>query len=84
MESHYGIKPFIYTGDHYYNDHLKGEFSDYVLWIANYNNVKTPLKNSTWSIWQFSDTGAIDGIKGPVDLNLFNGSRVDLKKYLLK
>ena len=84
VESHYGIKPIIYTGAHYYNDHLKGEFSDYVLWIANYNNVKTPLKNSTWSIWQFSDNGSIDGIKGPVDLNLFNGSRVDLKKYLLK
>jgi len=84
VESHYGIKPIIYTGAHYYNDHLKGEFNGYVLWIANYNNVKTPCKNSTWSIWQFSDNGSIDGIKGPVDLNLFNGSRVDLKKYLLK
>ena len=42
------------------------------------------LKESNWSLWQFSDNGSVRGIKGPVDLDLFNGNLVDFKKYLLK
>jgi lysozyme len=36
IEAHYKVKPIIYTGEKYYDDFLKEEFSDY-LWIANYN-----------------------------------------------
>ena len=35
-------------------------------------------------MWQFSDNGTVDGIMGPVDLDLFKGSLTDLKKYALK
>jgi lysozyme len=28
--SHYGVKPIIYTGERYYDDFLKEEFSDYL------------------------------------------------------
>ena len=84
IELHYGIKPILYTGANYYKDHLAGEFLDYKLWIANYNNVKQPLNNFDWEIWQFSDNGTASGIKGPVDLNLFKGTYGELKKYALK
>ena len=30
IESHYGVKPIIYTGERYYDDFLKEEFSDYL------------------------------------------------------
>ncbi len=84
IEDHYGIKPIIYTGAHYFNDHLKNEFNEYVIWIANYNQVNNPLKNQYWSFWQFSDNGTVSGIKGPVDLDLFKGNLLEFKKYLLK
>ena len=67
-----------------YKDYLKDEFTNYHIWIANYNQVEDPLRNQNWSLWQFSDNGSVRGIKGPVDLDLFNGNLADFKKYLLK
>lgn len=84
VEDHYGIKPILYTGAHYYKDHLKNDFKDYNLWVANYNNVSQPLTKHKWMMWQFSDNGSISGIKGPVDLDLFKGTVTELKKYALK
>ena len=37
VEQHYKVKPIIYSGESYYTDFLKEEFSDYTFWIANYN-----------------------------------------------
>ena len=34
-------------------------------------------------MWQFSDNGTASGIKGPVDLDLFNGTLLELKNMLL-
>lgn len=84
IEDHYGIKPILYTGAHYYKDHLVKDFSSYKLWVANYNNVKQPLKKYSWEMWQFSDNGTASGVKGPVDLDLFKGTLLELKKYALK
>jgi lysozyme len=30
IEAHYKVKPIIYTGEKYYDDFLKEEFSDYL------------------------------------------------------
>ena len=78
VEGHYGIKPIVYSGDSYFTDFLQEEFSDYTLWIANYNFwVNKPKKH--WNFWQFSERGYVRGIKGPVDLNMFKGNMVDLE-----
>ena len=29
-------------------------------------------------MWQYTDCGRVDGVKGSVDLNIFNGSMKDL------
>lgn len=83
IEKHYGIKPILYTGTHFYRDYLN-DFTKYPLWIANYNQVDNPLSEKEWIMWQFSDEGLISGISGPVDLDLFRGSEKHLNKYLLK
>jgi len=40
-----------------------------------------------WTFWQYSSTGTIPGIKGLVDLNVYNGDEIDwsalIGKYLL-
>ena len=75
IEKHYKIKPIIYSGESYYTDFLKREFSDYPFWIANYNIwKKTPEKE--WLVWQFTEKAKVDGITGMVDLNVFNGDFV--------
>ena len=72
VEVHYGIKPILYSGDKFFTDFLEKEFSDHVIWIANYNFWIDDLKDH-WDFWQFSEKGSVRGIKGNVDLNIYNG-----------
>lgn len=82
VEEHYGIQPILYSGDSYFTDFLEKEFSDYVLWIANYNFwVDKPKKH--WRFWQFSERGYVRGINGSVDLNMFKGSIEELEELTI-
>ena len=84
IEEHYGVKPIIYSSASYYESFLAQEFGSYVLWVANYNIVKNPIKHKKWLFWQYSDKAMVLGIAGPVDLNVFNGSKDDLKVLFLR
>ncbi|MCY4779119.1 GH25 family lysozyme [Sphingobacterium sp. UT-1RO-CII-1] len=82
VEKHYGIQPILYSGDSYFTDFLQKEFSNYVLWIANYNFwVDEPKKH--WNFWQFSERGAVSGIEGNVDLNMFKGNIEKLEELTI-
>lgn len=83
VEETYGQKPIIYTYYHYYKDFLKGEFDDYLLWLANYNDVPTPSPDSDWDFWQFTENGIVHGINTKVDLDIYNGSSWSLKRLTL-
>lgn len=72
VELHYGVKPIIYTGEQYYDDFLKAEFSDYLFWIANYNFYREEIQED-WLFWQFTEKATVSGIKGNVDVNIYNG-----------
>ena len=42
------------------------------LWVANYTNAEQPMLPSgwsTWTYWQYSSTGRINGYDGDIDLN---------------
>ncbi len=80
VEEKYGEKPIIYTFYHYYKDYLRGEFDDYPLWLANYNDVPQPSPNDDWKMWQFTENGIVYGINTKVDLNVFNGNLWSLKR----
>lgn len=83
VEEAYGEKPIIYTYYHYYNDFLKGEFDDYPLWLANYNDVLVPSPDDPWQIWQFTEKGIVHGINTKVDVNVYNGSLWSLRRLTL-
>ncbi|SDH59841.1 lysozyme [Chryseobacterium taeanense] len=83
VEEAYGEKPIIYTYYHYYKDFLKGEFDDYPLWLANYNDVPTPSPDTYWHFWQFTENGIVHGINTKVDLNIYNGNLWSLKRLTL-
>lgn len=72
VEAHYKVKPIIYTGESYYDDFLKEEFSDYLFWIANYNFYREKM-DEDWLFWQFTEKASVSGIKGNVDVNIYNG-----------
>ncbi|HTG65874.1 MAG TPA: glycoside hydrolase family 25 protein [Flavobacterium sp.] len=78
VEGHYKVKPIIYTGERYYDDFLKEEFSDYLFWIANYNFYREKMEED-WLFWQFTEKATVSGIKGNVDVNIFNGDLQQLQ-----
>lgn len=67
-----GVKPMIYTAPGFWASIDNPNFSEYPLWLAEYTEASTPTMPPCWSdcaLWQFSDTGNVDGIEGPVDLD---------------
>ena len=78
VESHYKIRPIIYTGEKYYDDFLKEEFSDYLFWIANYNFYREQIQDE-WLFWQFTEKAKVPGIKTNVDINIYNGDLQQLR-----
>jgi lysozyme len=82
VEEQYGVKPIIYSGERYYKDFLKEDFPEYTFWIANYNFFVENLKPD-WRFWQFTEKGAALGIKGFVDVNIFNGTEAELQSMTL-
>jgi lysozyme len=73
VETHYKVKPIIYTGEKYYENFLKDEFEGYTFWIANYNFFVEEIKED-WLFWQFTEKANIAGIEEKVDLNIYNGT----------
>lgn len=78
VEEHYKVKPIIYTGERYYDDFLKEEFSEYLFWIANYNFYREEI-DENWLFWQFTEKASVSGIKGNVDVNIYNGDLQQLR-----
>lgn len=83
IEEQYGKKPIIYTYYSYYKDYLEGEFEDYPIWLANYNDVPSPAPDKHWDFWQFSENGIVYGINSKVDLNIYNGGIWSLKSLTI-
>jgi lysozyme len=78
VEAHYQVRPIIYTGERYYSDFLKEEFSEYLFWIANYNFYREKIEND-WLFWQFTEKASLPGIKHRVDVNIYNGDLEQLQ-----
>ncbi|WP_205500921.1 glycoside hydrolase family 25 protein [Rufibacter psychrotolerans] len=79
VEEEYGLKPIIYTNYAFYEKHLAGYFDAYPLWVAHYSPEKSHrLANRDWVFWQHTETGRLEGVKGNLDLNVFNGTMEDL------
>ena len=76
IESHYGCRPMIYTSNKFFTDYLGRAFADYPLFIARYGNVEPePQNGASWTLWQFTKSGRVDGIDHNVDLSRFNKGR---------
>lgn len=84
VESHYGIKPIIYSSYWFYKTFLAHEFSGYILWIANYNSdAKDQIRNTEWTFHQFTEEMRVSGITGNVDGNDYNGTIDELQSLRL-
>ncbi|HEV7349816.1 glycoside hydrolase family 25 protein [Telluribacter sp.] len=73
IEKHYGVRPIIYTNEHFYLKYIAGNFNDYPLWLAGYSRTHLGdlADNSQVLFWQHSEKGWVDGVKGYVDFNVY-------------
>lgn len=83
IEKHFGTKPIIYSGQKYYEDFLKEEFSGYVFWVANYNFFVETIQDD-WTFWQFTEKAVIRGVSSKVDINIYNGTPLMLNYLKIK
>ncbi len=83
-----GLKctPIIYTNSAFWNANLTAGFGRYPLWIARYSSKPPTIPNgwANWNFWQYSESGAVAGVTGPVDLDRFAGSLADLQQLIAK
>jgi lysozyme len=72
-----GVQPIVYGSPSFLTEHCKdwAGTGTYPLWVAEYTTRRAPSTGpwKNWDFWQFSNTGSVDGISGPVDLDWFNG-----------
>lgn len=68
-----GYTPIVYTNVDWATNKLNmTELAQYDTWIAHYKYDVTskPNYNGSYTIWQYSDKGSINGVLGNVDLNI--------------
>ena len=84
IEQAYKVKPIIYTNINFYYKFLKEELDDYPFWIAHYFQTRKPRIGRKWIFWQHSEKGRVNGIKTPVDFNVFSGDSTDFRELLIQ
>ena len=82
VENKTGNTIMIYTNTECYEKYIQPNFPNHRLWICSFQSKeKLPVH---WTFWQKTHTGEIEGIKGYVDINIFNGNRKTWYEYIGK
>jgi lysozyme len=84
MEKHTGKLPIIYTDMTFHRDILDGEHFDNAFWVRS--TAAEPHErygNRRWMMWQWTQTGTLNGVVGEVDRNVFYGDENDWTVFLL-
>ena len=84
VENYFGQKPMIYTVNSFYNLNLSGKYKEYHFLIGRYGeNAPNMRDKASWTIWQFSETGKVEGIPQNVDIDVLN-DKYNLQDLLIK
>jgi lysozyme len=86
VETHFGIKPIIYTGLNFWDENMNNQFSSYPLWIAEYG-VEEPVDPTGWNdwhIWQWKGDATVSGVEKSADLNVLNQKEKDFTDLRVK
>jgi lysozyme len=75
LERYYGRRPIVYTTPDFYRHTGIGQLRDTEFWlraVADHPRIVYP--GADWTFWQYTGTGVVPGVDGPVDINVFEGS----------
>jgi lysozyme len=84
MEKATGKLPIIYTDTTFHKDILEGEHFDNAFWVRS-TAAEPPVRygKRQWTLWQWTQTGTLNGVLGEVDRNAFYGDENDWTMFLL-
>ncbi len=76
-----GYYPGVYANRYWLTDLLyPSEFSEYSIWVAQYADECT--YEGKYDMWQYTETGTVNGISGKVDINhCYKDYSTFIKKY---
>jgi lysozyme len=83
LSKRYPGLPVFYIDPPFYKRYFKGhehEFPKYQLWIRNVIKEPTQIPCTEWTFWQYADRARIEGIRGPVDMNVYCGNAEDFAR----
>ncbi|EEZ29137.1 glycosyl hydrolase [Brucella pinnipedialis M292/94/1] len=76
-------RPIIYTAPDFYDDNLKGTFTDYPFWLrAVAQHPSKVYPGRRWLFWQYSGSGLSQGVNEKIDLNVFHGSEDEWHRWV--
>ncbi len=82
VRSRTGVRAMIYSGNHFWRGFMRNTswfgHRGHPLWVAHWDVGAPDIPGDRWAdhgytVWQWSATGNIPGIKGPVDRDWMNG-----------
>ena len=82
VERYAKVNPILYVNQIFVNNYLSQAPDlkhDYQIWIARYSEFKPDVR---LAVWQLSPYGHVRGIRGSVDINVFNGYESQWQEFL--
>ena len=82
VRSQLGVEPIVYTNPGMWRWGGGSDLGKQALWLAHYTAQcpSVPPPWSRWTFWQYTDNGRVDGIEGPVDLDIFDGTYDEFRR----
>lgn len=75
LERHYGQRPLIYTTVDFHRDNQMGRVGPYEFWLRSVAaHPGETFPGQHWTLWQYTGTGLVRGVRGKTDINVFAGS----------
>lgn len=75
IEAHYGKRPILYMTPDFAAQFYDSAFPVTPVWIRDVFGRPSLPAGRPWDFWQYANRGKVDGVMGPVDLNVFRGER---------
>ncbi len=82
VSRHYGKRPLIYTTRDFWHENDIARLGEEVWLRSTATHVADIYPGARWTFWQYTATGIVPGVEGPVDLNAFGGSAADWSAWL--
>jgi lysozyme len=78
LQAQYKVRPIIYTTREFHDAYLAGKFPKERFWVRRLL-LAPQFRQNQWVFWQYHNRGRRAGVGGPVDLDVFKGTRAELE-----